>query len=75
MTIQIEKNTKRQVVFEDEDTITTWKYDSSITTFGPVEVDVRYKKNYVWVDPTKKKTLGELVKETKKKTTRKSKSS
>lgn len=59
------ENTKKQIVFEDEDTITTWKYDSSVTTFGPVEVDVKYKKNYVWTDPTKKKTLGELVKEVK----------
>jgi len=67
------ENTKRQVVYEDEQTITIWKYDSSVTTFGPVEVDIRYKKNYVWVDPTKKKTLGELAKEAKKKTTRKSK--
>ena len=68
------ENTKRQIVLEDEDTITTWKYDSSITTFGPVEVDVKYKKNYVWTDPTKKKTLGELVKEVKT-TKRKSKRS
>lgn len=68
------ENTKKQIVFEDEDTITTWKYDSSITTFGPVEVDIKYKKNYVWVDPTKKKTLGELVKEAKT-TKRKSKRS
>jgi hypothetical protein len=68
------ENTKKQIVFEDEDTITTWKYDSSVTTFGPVEVDVKYKKNYVWTDPTKKKTLGELVKEVKT-TKRKSKGS
>lgn len=68
------ENTKKQIVFEDEETITTWKYDSSVTTFGPVEVDVKYKKNYVWTDPTKKKTLGELVKEVKT-TKRKSKGS
>jgi hypothetical protein len=74
MAIQIEKNTKRQVVYEDKETTTIWKYDSSITTFGPVEVEIRYKKGYEWSDPTKKKTLGELVKEDKK-TKRKSKSS
>jgi hypothetical protein len=66
MAIQIEKNTKRQVIYEDEDMTTIWKYDSSISTFGPVEVEIKYKKNYVWVDPTKKKTLGDLVKEVKK---------
>lgn len=74
MAIQIEKNTKRQVVYEDKETTTIWKYDSSITTFGPVEVEIRYKKGYEWSDPTKKKTLGELAKEDKK-TKRKSKSS
>jgi hypothetical protein len=73
MAIDISKNTKRQVVYEDEETTTIWKYDSSVTTFGPVEVEIKYKKNYVWVDPTKKKTLGELTKEVKKNTTRKSK--
>jgi hypothetical protein len=66
---------KRQIQYEDEETTTIWKYDSSVTSFGPVEVEIRYKKNYVWSDPTKKKTLGEFSKETEKKTTRKSKTS
>jgi hypothetical protein len=74
MAIQIEKNTKRQVIYEDEETTTIWKYDSSITTFGPVEVEIKYKKGFEWSDPSKKKTLGELVKTTKK-VTRKSKTS
>lgn len=73
MAIQIEKNTKRQVIYEDEQTTTIWKYDSSVSTFGPVEVEIRYKKGYEWSDPSKKKTLGELAKELKKKTARKSK--
>ena len=73
MAIQIEKNTKRQVIYEDDETTTFWKYDSSISTFGPVEVEIKYKRGYEWSDPSKKKTLGELAKEAKKKTTRKSK--
>jgi len=73
MAIQIGKNTKRQVVYEDEETTTIWKYDSSVTTFGPVLVEIRYKKGYEWSDPSKKKTLGELAKEAKKKPIRKSK--
>ena len=73
MAIQIEKNTKRQVIYEDDETTTIWKYDSSISTFGPVEVEIKYKRGYEWSDPSKKKTLGELAKEAKKKTTRKSK--
>jgi hypothetical protein len=74
MAIQIEKNTKRQVIYEDDETTTIWKYDSSISTFGPVEVEIKYKKGYEWSDPSKKKTLGELTKETKK-VTRKLKTS
>lgn len=73
MAIQVEKNTKRQVIYEDEETTTIWKYDSSVTAFGPVEVEIKYKKGYEWSDPSKKKTLGELAKEAKKKTPRKSK--
>lgn len=72
MAIQIEKNTKREIIYEDEETTTIWKYDSSVTTFGPVSVEIRYKKGYEFLNPNKKKTLGDLVKETKK-TTRKSK--
>ena len=74
MAIQVEKNTKREVIYEDDETTTIWKYDSSISTFGPVEVEIKYKKGYEWSDPSKKKTLGELTKETKK-VTRKLKSS
>lgn len=74
MAIQVEKNTKRQVIYEDDETTTIWKYDSSISTFGPVEVEIKYKKGYEWSDPSKKKTLGELTKETKK-VTRKLKTS
>ena len=64
---------KYKVIYEDEQTTTIWKYDSSISTFGPVEVEIKYKRGYEWSDPSKKKTLGELAKEAKKKTTRKSK--
>jgi len=71
MAIQVEKNTKRQIVYEDEQTTTIWKYDSSVSTFGPVEVEIKYKKGYEWSDPSKKKTLGELAKEAKKKPPRK----
>jgi hypothetical protein len=66
MTIDITKNTKRQVIYEDEETTTIWKYDSSVTTFGPVEVEIRYKKGHTWVDPSKKKSIGDLVTDTKK---------
>ena len=66
MAIQVEKNTKRQVIYEDDETTTIWKYDSSVSTFGPVEVEIKYKKGFEWSDPSKKKTLGDLAKDAKK---------
>lgn len=61
-----EKPTKFERVYEDEDTITIWKYDLNRTTTGPVEVEIKYKKGYVHPKPEKKKTLKDLVAEEKK---------
>ena len=60
-----EKPTKWEVVYEDEHSISIWRYDSKITKNGPVSVEQKYKRGY---DPpsTKKKTLGQLAKEQKK---------
>lgn len=58
------KPIKWEVIYEDEYSISTWKYNTKITSTGPVEVEYKYKKSYV--HPTqKKKTLGELVKQKK----------
>lgn len=59
------KPTKWEVVYEDEECISIWKYNSKITTKGPVEVENKYKRGYVH-PKHKKKSLGELVKEKKK---------
>ena len=60
------KPTKWEVVYQDEDSISIWKYNSKITTAGPVEVEYKWKKHFnPWNQ--KKKTLGELVKEEKRK--------
>ena len=66
-----EKLTKWEVVYEDEHHISIWKYDSKITKNGPVSVEQKYKRGY---EPpsTKKKSLGELVKDEKKLKRRKS---
>ena len=40
------KPTKWEIKFEDEETISIWKYDSSVTTFGPVQVEIKYKPGY-----------------------------
>ena len=55
---------KWQIVYEDEDCISIWKYNSKVNPYGPVEVEYKYKKGYVHPG-TKKKTLKDLVKEKK----------
>jgi len=60
------KPTKWEQVYEDEETISIWKYNSKITISGPVEVEIKYKRGYVHPKPVKKKTLGDLAKEAKK---------
>jgi hypothetical protein len=69
MSIQNKSNTKPikwEVVYEDEETISIWKYNSSITNNGPVQVEIKYKKGYTPPSPEKKKTLGDLAKEARK---------
>lgn len=61
------KPTKWEQVFEDDETISVWKYNSDISAHGPVEVEFKYKKGYIHPLDRKKKTLGDLVKEAKKK--------
>jgi len=56
---------KWEVVYEDEDCISVWKYDIRKTINGPVEVEYKWKKGYTH-PLDKKKTLGDLAKEAKK---------
>jgi hypothetical protein len=63
-----EKPTKWEVVYEDDECISIWKYNSKITTAGPVEVEHKYKRGYVHPMEKKKKTLGELAKDARKQT-------
>ena len=37
---------KWEVVYEDEYTVSTWKYDTKKNGNNPYEVDVKYKKEY-----------------------------
>lgn len=60
------KPTKWEVVYEDDECISIWKYNSKITTNGPVEVEHKYKKGYTHPLDVKKKTLGELAKDARK---------
>lgn len=61
-----DKPTKWEIAYENEETISIWKYNSSISTSGPVEVEIKYKKGYIHPLDVKKKTLGELAKEARK---------
>jgi hypothetical protein len=65
---EVVKPTKWEVVYEDEDSISIWRYNSKITTSGPVEVEHKYKRGYVHPMEKKKKTLGELAKDARKQT-------
>ena len=57
---KIEKQTHRkwEVVYEDEYTVSTWKYDTKKNGNNPYEVDMKYKKEYPTEDkkPTIKRT-------------------
>lgn len=63
---QTQLETKWEVVYEDDECTSIWKYNTKITTSGPVEIEYKWKRNFNPWDK-KKKTLGELVKEEKKK--------
>jgi hypothetical protein len=57
---------KYSITYEDETSISIWKYDKKKSSTGPVEVEYQYLR--VYTPPSiKKKTLGELTKQTKKK--------
>jgi hypothetical protein len=65
--LENKKNTELKFtrIYETEDSISTWKYDYSIFRNGPVSVEHKWKKGFE-LGPTKKKTLGDLVGESKK---------
>jgi hypothetical protein len=61
-----EKLVKFEVVYEDDECISIWKYNTKKTTAGPVEVEHKWKRSYnPW--NKKKKTLGDLAKEFRQK--------
>jgi hypothetical protein len=55
---------KREIIYEDDDCISIWRYNSKITSFGPVDVEYKYKRGYVFSGT--KQSLGQLVKKQKK---------
>ena len=43
--IQVEKPRKFKRIYEDEGAIEIWTYDLDKTTGGPIQVEIKYKKN------------------------------
>jgi len=39
-----EEHVKWTRVYEDEETISTWSYDSKVSRINPVSVEIKYKK-------------------------------
>lgn len=66
MSKSVESSDKYQITFEDEYSVAIWRYDKSKSTINPYEIEYKWKKGF---DPwdQKKKTLSDIVKETKKK--------
>jgi hypothetical protein len=64
--VKPEKPLKFERIYEDEETISVWKYDYNVTRSGPVSVDFKYKKGFGPPQEKKKKTLGDLAKEAQK---------
>ena len=60
--------TKWEITYEDEETVSVFKYNSDINKNGPISVEFRYKTGFKHPTEQKKKTLGELAKEARKQT-------
>jgi len=51
---------KWEITFEDEETISIWKYNNKKFSNGPIEVEYKYKKGYTH-PKNKKKTMKDLM--------------
>lgn len=60
------KPVKWEVTYEDDECIQIWRYNTKRQPFGPVEVETKWKRSFNPWDK-KKKTLGDLAKEARKK--------
>lgn len=60
---------KYSIIYEDDISISIWKYDKKKSNSGPIEVEHKWKKGFNPWENSKKKTLGDLVKEQKKRQT------
>jgi hypothetical protein len=61
-------NTKWEITYEDEESVSVFKYNTDVSKNGPVSVEFRYKTGYKHPTEQKKKTIGELAKDARKQT-------
>lgn len=73
--MKISENTKSdtvskkwEITYEDEETISIFKYDRDISKNGPISVEFKNKPGFKHPSEQKKKTLGDLAKESRKQT-------
>lgn len=57
------KPIKWEVIYEDDECISIWKYNSKITKNGPIDVEYKYKRGYV--HPKSNKKMKDLIVEKK----------
>lgn len=57
---------KYEIIFEDDDCISIWRYNLKKSSTNAYEVEYKWKKSFNPWEKSKKKTLGDLVKEQKK---------
>ena len=63
---KIEKPTKFERIYEDDECTSIWKYNLLKNPYGPVEVEYKWKRSFnPWNQ--KKMTISELIKQEKKK--------
>lgn len=64
-----QKPDKFERIYEDEESISIWKYNLKKNPNGPIEVEYKWKKGFnPWgVGKKRKKTIGDLAKEEIKK--------
>lgn len=66
-TTKAPRQTKFERVFEDEDSISVWKYDLDKHPYGPISTEIKYKRGYKHPRENEKKFLKELIAEEKRK--------
>ena len=60
------KPTKFERIYEDEDSISIWKYDLNKQPYGPISTEIKYNRGFKHPKNNEKKFLKDLMDEDKK---------